>query len=601
MGQSQTLALPRRFLYDTLIMSLPFSTSSNFSANRPETPVASDTVPIKPFRPAPAFVEQSQAIYKRLRILYDDKAEWNRSLLIGVLMMIAIAASVVGRTGGTYIILALFVSTILLVAATDAWAGLLLFLVYASMEGMFKYTTLFSSTVYALAPVMAVYIFVVWRITSRTRENLLVTQQNTQVKQALISQKAEAGAGFPPVTPLVLALGLLHVVQIFNPEAAGLFSASAGTLTWYLAPMVLFFVSYFTVRNSKQLVALLYLIVAIGFVISAYAMVQYFLGETWCYTNIAGLKSVSRMGWFNTSAGGVEKGVFRPVSTFSGPGGYVFFSEFGIIASILVAQMDKMPTWRRVLVLGLAGVMAVAMIIAGIRIVLVNSVIIVVLILALSVRSLNDAVRIYFFSFLIFMAGTAAFLITDSLTEGKIGRRIGKTLTDPFSSFKKNRGYHFHNFVDAVSVRPFGIGVQRTASDWRTARQYRLRAELIVFNNRETQWNAIHNDAGILGVILLGAVFVVFTRDGWLILQRVRHPRLRMVVIYFGAVVFSNFISSFGAPIMQSNFLFWIAAGTLYAVPRIYARENQFLTGSDTSALEPVTNAGTKPVNTKAI
>ena len=513
--------------------------------------------PTKAFRGRPMPTAPVNAALARLRSLYEDRSDWNRSIIVAVLMMVIIGVSVLGKAPGTYAGLALLVISILLIAATDAWAGLLLFLVYLSLEGMFKYTTLFSTTVYAIAPCLGIYIFVTWRLATRARESKTVSEAPRK-NDPLISQKGDQSIPLPPLAAYIFGFILLIFVQLFNPDAGGYVGAFAGSVVWYLAPISLLFVAYYSVRNSKQLTAFLYLTIGIGAVVSIYAMVQYFLGETWCYAHIVGLDSINRLAWFNvSSATGVsESGTFRPPSTTSIAGGYVVLAQQGIIAAIVISQMDKMPINRRVLVLALGFIMAIAMAMAGVRSVILNLIFVVPITLLLTVRSFKDTIRIYFFSFFVVAVTLMVYGVANTLTDGKIGRRLGFSVFNPFKSYQKSRGYHFTVLAEGIAARPMGIGIQRGIGNWQSAGRQGIRSDLAALADRETQWNATQADMGILGILLVAGFFVAILVKGYHYSRTIKHPRLRLATIYLLSIVISTVVGSFGSPTLQSNSVF---------------------------------------------
>jgi len=556
-------------------MSVPYPLNNNPLPARGEN--LPGDVPTKAFRAAPAIAAPTNSALTRLRSLYEDRKDWNRSLITVVLMFLMIAVSVLGKAPGTYAGLAVLVISILLVSATDAWAGLLLFLVYTSLEGMFKYTSLFSTAVYVIAPCLGIYIFVTWRLAIRAREAKAQAPAQQKIS-AFVSQKEDKGIPLPQLSYYVFALILLIFVQVFNPDAAGFVGALAGSIVWYLAPISLFFVAYYSVRNSKQLMAYLYFTVAISFVLCAYAMVQYFLGETWCYTHISGMESVNKLQWFNVSAANtVESGVFRPPSTTSIAGGYVGFGELGILAVILMSQMDKMPVVRRVMLLIAGFVMAVAVAMAGIRSIVLILIFMVPVTLFLAVRSFKDATRIYFFSFFVVAATLSVYGVANILSDGKIGRRLGLSVFNPVKSYQKNRGYHFVTLAEAIAIRPMGIGIQRGVGNWKQAQRSGLRKELLPFANRETQFNSLQADMGILGIGIFSAFLVAIMVTGYRYTRVIQHPRLRLITVYFLSVIVATFVACFGGSAIQGNTVFWVTCGLLLAVPRIYAAENKFV------------------------
>ncbi|RYZ75226.1 MAG: hypothetical protein EOP06_32670 [Proteobacteria bacterium] len=156
---------------------------------------------------------------------------------------------------------------------------------------------------------------------------------------------------------------------------------------WYIAPVSLFFVTYYSMQRFKQVMGLTYTMICVSVVVSAYAIVQYKLGQVWCYSHIPGIESTSNLAWFTLEGGKAEVGSFRPVSTSSAAGGYAALSAYGLLAGLAVVLLPRMVTYRRVLsFLGLS-VMAIAILVSGIRSTLMGTMIATAVVLALNVKS----------------------------------------------------------------------------------------------------------------------------------------------------------------------------------------------------------------------
>ncbi len=574
-------------------MLLPLSLDNSSPSPRPDSARATPSdVPIKPFRLPPPVPKRAAINIPLLRALYNDKKEVSRALVWGMMIAAIIIGSIVVKTGFTYLSLMLIFVVISAVALTDTWNAVMLFTVYLSLEGMYKYTSKFNQIVYIVAPLLATVIIIAWRLRvqnmlSASKKSAKVSPVPTTSKPSVLGDAPDEPAiPLPKMSMLVAALMSLSLLQCLNPETPSIVTALQGGLVWYTAPMAFFFVSYYNLTRRKHAMGLVYMTLVVGFVSAAYALFQFNMGRSWCYSHVIGMKeSVNLMSYALVGGKVGEEGAFRPVGTYAIAGGYVGVAATSLLAALCVGTMPRMLGARRVVALMSVIVTGMAIAVSSVRLSVLTLLAVTPVFLALSVRRLQDAARIYFMTFLIATLLVVSFAIADGLAHGKLTKRYKSTLQNPFTSYQKQRGYHFDSLYKTITIRPLGIGISRT-SLFAGAGNSNLTIDIHVLNNvsdRETQWNATQGDMGIFGLILNAALFVGILYFGYQICRTVKDANLRVVASLLYTYILSTIIYSFGGASLQSNYFFWICCGSILAVPRIESTERDMLERSATT------------------
>ena len=566
-------------------MSIPFPLNNNSPSSEEDSEhIPQRDVLIKPFRAPVARPKSLSFNPDVLRFLYDDKKELKQASIYGLISLTIIIGSIVAKTGFTFATLALMVIGIFWLALVDTWNAIFLFIVYLALEGMYKYTSNFSPLVYIMAPVLSTSIFIAWRIRSRGEAERKESLTNAPAKPSLFqSQLAVNEIGLPKIAPLVLALVALCFLQAANPDSPGLFNSLNGALVWYLGPISFFFITYYTLRNRKEAMGFIYTLLFTGFVVSAYAIFQFNMGQSWVYAHVPGMQNMALMIYSLDTGNTLEAGAYRPAATAPIAGGYVVISCMAMLAALCVATMPRMVTWRRVLSLLSMSVMTMALVVSAVRQVVLNLFVVVPVLLMFSVRRFEDAIRIYFMMFLVGGLLATSFLVADSTAGGKLSKRFGTVFTgNPLDNYAKNRGGSLVLIPQAVALRPFGIGIRRGTGTGSYGPGFIQGKGMQVFWNRETQWNAIHADLGVLGLITLFLFAVAVIYQGAVICRRLPDPNLRYIGAMMYTIIIFNWIASLGSAVLQSNYIFWSACGILFALPRIAASERKMLADSVT-------------------
>lgn len=560
-------------------MSIPYPLNNSTSPQDDPNRTSQQDAPIKPFRAAVAPKQTFSFNPVVLQSLYNDNKELNRSLIYGLAAILIIAGSIIAKTAFTYATLALIVISIFGLALVDTWSAIFLFTVYLSLEGMYKYTSNFNAVVYIMAPVMSITIFVAWRIRTRGEEMRKQSKEEVKpsVKQSLFQTNKDATElGLPRIGPWVLALIALSLLQAANPDSPSVINSLNGGVVWYIGPMSFFFIAYFVLQHRREAMGFIYTLIVSGFVVSAYAVVQFYLGKEWVDSHVPGMENMATFDYALQEGRVFESGSYRPASTASIAGGYVVASCMAMLAALCIATIPRIVTWRRILALLSTSVLMMGLAVSGVRQVVLNLCVCMPVLLGLSVRRFEDIIRIYFMMFLVAALLGVSFMTADSASGGKLAKRYGTVFTaNPLDSYAQNRGGSLSNIIPGIMSRPFGIGIRRGV---RGNSGGIIRGKgLGMFNNRETQWNTMQADLGVFGLICLAGFFIAALVQGGQICRSLPDPNLRSIAVVMYAIILFNFIASWGSTVLQSNYIFWTAAGILFALPRIAATERKLL------------------------
>ncbi|MGC4046858.1 MAG: hypothetical protein QM758_23940 [Armatimonas sp.] len=113
-------------------------------------------------------------------------------------------------------------------AYSDPFKGVMSFICFASIEGMYRYLTYFAQWEYLLGPAYALIIITIF----------------------LVRGSFNVGSGRRlPMLMAFFAAVFIGVMAIFNPMGCGIFGSLATFLVWYFMPMVMYPTVYFLKRS----------------------------------------------------------------------------------------------------------------------------------------------------------------------------------------------------------------------------------------------------------------------------------------------------------------------------------------------------------------
>jgi len=486
-------------------------------------------------------------------------------------MALAIAAALTGGTLGALTSLVLLAGATIVFAAQgrDLWA-LGTFFTYAALEGMYKYLTSYSQAVYVVKPLLIVVLVGGW----------------------LLHRKRQTGRA--PAPPLVAATMLFIIwsfLMAFHPAGGGVAGGVATAILWYGGPAAFYYMGHHAAQRSVANVErILYVLGAVSTMVSAFALVQYLMGQPWTEAHLPGYATMSRTSasWFvaDESKGGFVAG-WRPASTTSMPGGGAFYAYLGVLFTFGLLLRPSITLRTRITLIVCSLLNFVALLVTGVRLYVVILMFAAPLLLLLSARTPRVLGRNAGFAVLAAMICLGGFLTAQMLSGGALIHRYAETLANPMARYQKDRGGSLTYLPTFLSANPFGMGYQRGVEGYSQqgfARKYGSNSTLASLN-RETQFNSVAIDMGLPGLVLLVGLLVAILVQGWRALRLLSDPSLRVLGATLFVLLCGYAMACLGGPALQGADPFWTAAALLFSLPLLQNQNRQ--RRSATSGLPP--------------
>jgi len=483
---------------------------------------------------------------------------------LAAVMALTIAATLTGGLVGALTSLVLLAGAVIVFAVQgrDLWA-LGAFFTYAALEGMYKYLTSFSQAVYVVKPLLIVVLVGGW----------------------LLHRRRQTGRA--PGPPLVVATALFIVwsfLMAFHPAGGGIAGGLATALLWYGGPAVFYYLGYHAAQRSLASVErILYVLVAVSTVVSAFALVQYLMGQPWTEAHLPGYATMSQTSasWFvaDEVKGGFVAG-WRPASTTSMPGGGAFYAYLGVLLTFGLILRPSMAPGTRVTLIVCLLLNFVALLVTGVRLYVVILMFAAPLLLVLSARTSRVLGRNAGFALLAAMICLGGFLTAQMLSGGALIHRYAETLANPMARYQKDRGGNLTYLPAFLSANPFGMGYQRGVEGYSQqgfARKFGSDSTLRSLN-RETQFNSVAIDMGLPGLALLVGLLVAILVQGWRSLRRLSDPSLRVLGATLFVLLCGYAAACLGGPALQGADPFWTGAALLFSLPLLQHRQRRSAT-----------------------
>ncbi len=500
---------------------------------------------------ASAFPPPSRSGARRLqRVTLTPLMLW----VFPIFMLLSIAAVFGFGARGTWISAFLLVLAVMVCSLRGQWLGASgFYFTYAALEGMYKYTTGFSNAIYVLKPLLVMMMALIWWLNAREKGRRLF---------------------WPPLTPLIVCLGCIGLVQSFHPFGGGFMVSIATLFLWYLAPIFLYFLLFNEVKTAVQMRQVLFFLLGIASLVSLFGVFQFGIGQQWLEEHLAGYARVA-MGsatWFATDESGVRVTSFRPVSTTPHPGAAATWSFIGIMLScgyVLEANVEK---WKRALMVVLLFINAVGLLVTAVRLFVFISIICIALLMFFTARSARQVARNLLILALFSGIAWGGFWLGEIFSGGILSVRYASTMADPVGKFQKDRGQNFTFLPYFLPLYPMGIGFQRGVGDRKalgpkTEDSIFLGDDRMVFN-RETQFNSTTADLGLPGLLFLCALMGYILQLGWRTQRTLQGSSQSMAALVF-SILIGHMISFFGGPLLQGADYFWLLLALLTILPKL--------------------------------
>jgi hypothetical protein len=510
---------------------------------------------VKPFRSRPHRpVVVRPDIYRLFHL--NDAAHVRFGVGMALAMALIIAGQVFVGSTLTFLTLIPIVVGIVLTAVRNPWTAVLLYLAYGAMEGMYKYLSSFSPAVYIIAPGLLGVIALAWGLSRRSR----------------------ASGDVPPMMVPVLVYCTVAVVQSANPNGSGVAPSLAAAFLWYIGPALMYLVACTTVKQSRQLVAFFYVLLAVGTVVAGFAIVQQQMGREWCYAKLPGYQTAMEAATAYTS--------FRPASTTTGGGGAAPYSHFAIAAGLVLLLAPTTKSGVRLLIAGAMGICGVALVLSGVRLIVMLDLACIALFLVLNARSPREVARSLGAMAAVLLLFWIVTNVGQNLSGGKVLDRYTATLANPLERFRTERGNNVDALYTMISEQPLGYGFRRGLGVYTDEGASGI--------NRETQLNCWQADMGLPGLIAGALLLCQMAFISWRTYRTVRMPHLRPFAVMLFAFTISYIPSTLAGPSLQGTVNFWVLIALAATLPRI-EREERARLAEETARIEAEAAGGGHP------
>ncbi len=391
------------------------------------------------------------------------------------------------------------------------------------------------------------------------RDGLVIAISAGALLRAMTSN---ARLPLPALGGLVVAFGLVVVVEVFNPEGRELLGGLAG-VRQHLEFVPLFFLGYAFIRRETQIQKLLIILVVCAALGGFVSFVQSTLTpEQFAQWGPGYRERIYGTGVF-TGAGRVAFGTsgetsVRPFGLGSDSGAGAAAAALALPA--LIALFMQARGNARLALLPVAAGIALAIATSGSRAALVTVFVSAVafgLIAAASRNILRVNIGLAACAVLIF--GAFQYLGPTSSAE----RAASITPSNALTTFTNERSSSVLKIGEYIADFPLGAGVGTVGP---AGSAFGRVSEGIQRFNAETQWNFLVIETGILG---LGIFVLLNLRVAYLAMTRIRRideSALRLQLAALSAPLFALFAGGFAGPTtasVPSAPYIWLACGVL--------------------------------------
>ena len=457
----------------------------------------------------------------------------------------------------------LFIFAILSYAMKDTTTAIAVYLAYTAMEGMFKYMTNFSQAVYVVKPLLAVVIFLGWFFVRRR-------------------------TGGPPLRfPLGGILTMFWIwgaFEVFNPTGNGFVSGSATFLVWYVIPLAFYMIGYNAHLSMRQIVHLLYTLVAVCTVVSAFAFVQFSMGREWTVSHVVGYSHLSLAMWGGTDSAGHDVTSFRPASTTAAEGFATLWSNAGALGALALLLLPGISVGRKVVLIGCLLINVGGLLVSGVRLFVLISMMEVALMFFLTSNSAVALRRNLAVSLLVAAVALIGFNAAQSVSNGAVASRYAETLSNPYAKYSAERGGGFSGqsvwLTGFLTEHPFGVGYQRGIGG-KGGTEDADKNKLVI--NRETQFAAIGDDMGAPGLAIFSVLVIAMLAYGYQAFRRIKNVQIKLLAATLFIALLGYTVGYWGGQMLAAvgDFI-WLFAGLLYGLPLLERR-----TQADSLAADP--------------
>jgi hypothetical protein len=492
---------------------------------------------------------------------------------VGMFLFLALIVAIQVFVGTTATLLTLIPFTILICyfGYQDPFKGVMVYLCFFSVEGMYRYLTRFAQWEYLLSPTYALILTTIFLGRGR-----LVAQAGRRL----------------PALALFLGAIIIGVMAIFNPLGIGITGSVATFTVWYLIPMVMYPLVYFVKKRPGDAYLFCLILVVVGVTVSLVQMLQYTQGKAWTEAKFPGIEKTMDATVYYTNAVGASKTSFRPAATTSTGGGGGMWARLCVLSAfVLFAILDRRFVTRAVLLLvGMIGIMGVFL--CGVRIAfifVIADLIFWSLYSATGFRVLRKSLVLLVVGFVLMRI---SFSVSESMTGGFVSERFEKLFEDPVAAYQSNRQRAIPNAILTATNYPLGIGYSRGTG---TRGEFEGGKFGPGIGDRESQFGAYVADLGIPGLLVYVSLVGVLIYSGVRQTRRLKGTSESLIACIGPSLLSGGFVVWFGASIMSGNAIYWIAMGMTFSLTETELlereRRRRVWESQKQAALTPATGA----------
>lgn len=354
----------------------------------------------------------------------------------------------------------------------------------------------------------------------------------------------------------MLALAAMVLLQSFNPQVDDLLVAAIGAKVWlFYLPMV--FLSFELIQSRSDLIRILRLMVAITWIPCSIGILEWVASMTYGYqeTMYAIYGAAAEGATQNFVYFDVGGEIFRIPSTFTFVTQYFGYALAMMVPAYALSRLEDSLSWRRFsnITLWLA---VLAAFMSGAR----AAYLLVPLMLFVTYfweSGLKGALKIVFMLppaalAALFFAGIDPTLLLSSM----------KILFLTYSDSVAAQG-----LLDAINIAPLGMGAGMNTGPARYAM-----VDPTSFIGIENYYAKVVVELGVIGLLIVVALFAILIRYGYAIQRNLHDPGLRSTATAILAFIVTIVLSSFKGwqiDLDPINVYFWMFAGFLFKLEHL--------------------------------
>lgn len=351
---------------------------------------------------------------------------------------------------------------------------------------------------------------------------------------------------------LIVALFVLAVVQMFNPNLENLLVALIGLKVWFFyVPLV--FVTSSAITSRWELVSLFRFMVVVGWIPCIFGILTWFVSVNFGHAmTMEAIYGPATMAATQNLVTFMDGGLFRIPSTFTFVAQYFGFTLAMIVPAYSLIFLEESKKWKRFSVYSLV-LFSTACLMSGSRGAFIFLPLLLIITLSLNGKFLSIVKILLVVPFiapiLLFYMGIDPLALFNNLLE--LLTHYGSKIV-------------YEGFVDSLANAPLGLGTGMNTGASRYAFDDPLR-----FNAFENYYARSIYEFGFLGLILLLGLFSYIISKGFKILYGVKDHGLKgcaAAIVAFVITMCLHSLKGWQLDLVPINTYYWIFLGSLFSI-----------------------------------